>query len=82
MNDDLISRQAAIEAIKAECEWLDENIQDSQHHYHMMNETARILSLIGRLPAVQLEEKTANPPENPSKINDNAPNSGENNLSE
>ena len=55
---DLISRQAAIEAIRAEREWLDENIQDSQHHFHLMNETARILSIIGELPAAQPKEKT------------------------
>jgi hypothetical protein len=53
MSDDLISRQAAIEAIRAEREWLDENIEDVQHHFHMMNETTRILSIIGNLPSVQ-----------------------------
>lgn len=58
MSDDLISRQAVIQAIRNESVWINENIQDSQHHFHLMNETARILSLIRRLPAVQLEEKT------------------------
>lgn len=53
MSDDLISRQAAIEAIRNEREWLDENTKDTQHYYHMVNETARILFLIGELPSVQ-----------------------------
>ena len=59
MGDDLISRQVAIEAIRAEREWLDENIQDSQHHFHLMNETARILFLIGELPSVQQKQNLA-----------------------
>ena len=55
---DLISRQAAIEAIRAEREWLDENTKNTQHYYHMVNETARILFLIGELPSIQSKEKT------------------------
>lgn len=57
MSDDLISRQAAIKAIHDEREWLDANIQSAQHHYHMMNETAKILGIIGNLPAVQSKQK-------------------------
>lgn len=53
MGDELISRQAVIETIRAEREWLDENIKDVQHHFHTMNETTRILSIIGKLPSVQ-----------------------------
>ena len=56
---DLISRQAAIEAIRAEREWLDENTKDTQHYYHMVNETARILFLIGELPSIQQKQNLA-----------------------
>ena len=53
MSDDLISRQEVIQAIRNERVWVDENIQNPQHHYHIMNETTRILSIIGNLPSVQ-----------------------------
>lgn len=56
--NDLISRQAAIKAIHDEREWLDANIQSAQHHYLMMNETAKILGIIENLPAVQSKQKT------------------------
>ncbi len=58
MSDDLISRQAVIKAIHDEREWLDANIQSAQYHYLMMNETAKILGIIGNLPAVQSKQKT------------------------
>lgn len=58
MNDDLISRQALIEAIKAEREWLNFNVNGAQHHYHMMHETARIISIVWNLPTVNLKQKT------------------------
>lgn len=53
MSNDLISRQEVIQAIGNERVWVDENIQNPQHHYHMMNEATRILSIIGNLPSVQ-----------------------------
>ena len=53
MSDDLISRQEVIQAIRNERVWVDENIQNPQHHYHIMNETTRILSIVGKLPSVQ-----------------------------
>ena len=59
MNDDVMSRQAVIEAIRTEREWIDGNIQDMQHHYHMMHETARILNIIGQLPSVQQKQNLA-----------------------
>lgn len=55
MSDDLISRQEVIQAIRNERVWVDENMQNPQHHYHIMNETTRILSIIGNLPSVQPE---------------------------
>lgn len=58
MNDDLISRQALIEAIKAEREWLNFNVNGVQHHYHMTHETARIISIVWNLPTVNLKQKT------------------------
>lgn len=53
--DDLISRTKVIEAIRKEREWLDENITDAEHHYHMMNENARLTTAIWRLPSEQSE---------------------------
>ena len=55
--DDLISRQAVIEAISLEREWIDDNINDAEHHYHMMNETARILGIIELLPTIQIRRQ-------------------------
>ena len=55
MRDDFINRQEVIQAIRSERVWVDENIQNPQHHYHRMNETTRILSIVGKLPSVQLK---------------------------
>ena len=58
MNDDLISRQALIEAINAERKWLHFNVNHANHHYHMMNENSRIIGIVWNLPSIQPEQKT------------------------
>ena len=52
---DLINRQAAIDAIRRERKWIDINIEDKQHHFHLKHETARVLTILGKLPSAEPE---------------------------
>ena len=51
--NDLISRQSVIDAIRKEREWIDINIEDKIHHFHLMHETTRMLTILDKLPSVQ-----------------------------